>query len=112
MIDRERMNGRTDEPEIPPFVARLEEVEDASDPRAWDFWHVTPSGDDAKDYALGESYADIAIKLSRHRGDVGAITSALASIYLKQHLGLINAGALERGFIDRVAKRAVAGSLN
>lgn len=98
--------------DIPPYVRRREEIEDASSLEAWDGWAVTPTGIPHRDYELGRQYADIAIRMARQRGDASPITFTLSSIYIKQHLGLITAGDIERGFVDRIASRAMAASLN
>lgn len=114
MANGKRMNGKSDvEPPLPPFVTRRPEVEDASSFLAWDAWdNIHSTGDLQQDYELGEHYADLAVQYGRATGNPAAITFTLSAIYLKQANGLIRAGEIERGFVDRISRLAMAGALN
>lgn len=95
-------------PSIPPFVKLKAGATDPGKVESWDGWAVERSGDDAKDYATGKSYAEIALANAVKSGDVGPVTFTLAAIYRNAYkLGLGN-GAMERGFIDRVTQLACA----
>ncbi len=113
MPNSKPMNGAAPAPvEVPPFVRRREEIEDESRVEAWDGWSVESTGDRKKDYALGQHYADLAVKNARANGNPAGITFPLSSIYLKHARGLIQAGEIERGFVERIASLAMSGALN
>lgn len=96
---------------LPPYVRRRPEIEDESRIDAWDSWVVETTGDDQTDYRLGSQYADIAVELALIQQSPAAITLPLSSMYLKQTHGMILAGAIERGFVDRVAQLACRGAV-
>lgn len=115
MANGKSMNGASPSltgGDVPPFVRRREEVEDETRVDAWDGWHVESTGDAKKDYALGQHYADLAIKNARLHASQAGITFPLSSMYLKHARGLIQAGEIERGFVDRIASLAMAAALN
>lgn len=78
----------------------------------WDGWVVEPTGDDAKDYAMGEDYARQAVEAARELGDPSPVTYSLAWLYAKAHLQGKSQGAAEKGFIDQLIKMAMRVSLN
>jgi hypothetical protein len=90
-----------------PFVKPPEK-----DSEQWDGWAVDPSGDDAKDYALGEDYARQAVEAAKELGDPAPVTYSLAWLYAKAHLQGKSQGALEKGFVDQIIKLAMRASLN
>lgn len=106
------VNGRPEPIEVPPFVQRRDDIDDESDVRAWDGWVVQSTGDPKRDYELGEHYAGIAVDLATEHDRPSLITFTLSAIYLKQAMGLITAGEIERGFIDRIARLACLGAKN
>lgn len=92
---------------ILPFVKPPEK-----DGEQWDGWAVESSGDDAKDYALGEDYARQAVAEARNMGDPAPVTYSLAWLYAKAHLAGKSSGAMEKGFVDQLVKLAMKASLN
>jgi hypothetical protein len=66
-----------------------------------DFWAVSPSGDPAIDYERGQRYAIEAIGHARLTGQPVFIECVLMFMSLK--LRHRDAGALECGFVDRIA---------
>lgn len=79
---------------------------------SFDGWSVTPTGDVAKDYALGEDYARQAVEAARELNDPSPVTYSLAWLYAKAHLAGQSEGAMEKGFIDALVKLAMRASLN
>lgn len=112
MVNGKPINGHSKPTEIPPFVQRRANVEDERSYEAWDGWVVETTGDPATDYKLGQDYAAIAARIANANDNPGVISFSLSSIYLKQAHGLIEAGEIERGFIDRISRLACLGALN
>jgi len=78
----------------------------------WDGWVVDPSGDPEKDYQQGQEYAKLALAMAKTMNDPAPVSFTLAWIYAKAHLAGQASGAMEKGFIDRVVRSAMAASLN
>jgi hypothetical protein len=97
----------TKTPRLLPFVKPP-----ASEGEQWDGWSVEPSGDDAKDYVIGQNYAREAIEAAKEFGDPAPVTYSLAWLYAKAHLAGKSSGALEKGFIDAMVGMAMRASLN
>jgi hypothetical protein len=97
----------TKTPRLLPFVKPP-----TSEAERWDGWFVTPSGDDAADYAKGREYAREAVEVAKEYGDVAPVAYSLACLYAKSHLHEGVQGALERGFVDALVGMAMRASLN
>jgi hypothetical protein len=67
-----------------------------------DFWAVSPCGDPAADYARGRRYADEAIGHVRTTGQPAFIECVL--VFMSMKLRHRDAGELELGFVDRIAR--------
>jgi hypothetical protein len=91
--------------ELPAFVERGAGYVDGWKP-------AEPSGDAGLDTLLGEIYADIAVKHAREVRDPAFVGMVMAAIYFKTTRGLIEMGATEYGFLNRIARLAYVGSLN
>jgi hypothetical protein len=94
-------------PRLLPFVKPP-----ASESEAWDGWAVTPSGNDAADYANGREYAREAVEAAKEFGDPSPVTYSLAWLYAKAHLASQSEGAIEKGFVDALVGMAMRASLN
>jgi hypothetical protein len=67
-----------------------------------DFWAVDPCGDPAADYARGQRYAVEAIRHVRSTGQPAFIECVL--VFMSMKLRHRDAGELELGFVDRIAR--------
>jgi hypothetical protein len=97
----------TKTPRLLPFVKPP-----ASETEQWDGWVVSPTGDDAADYAKGREYAREAVEVAKQYGDVAPVAYSPACLYAKSHRREGLQGALERGFIDALVGMAMRASLN
>lgn len=90
-------------PVLPPFV-KVDEDADTID-----MWVVEPTGDPIFDEAVGFYYAGEAVAYARVIADPSFVAAVVAELAVRPVVG---ARDIERGFLNRIARLACAGSLS
>ena len=89
--------------DLPTFCALAYQDNDPSVVSWIDFWAVEPCSNVEGDYVRGQRYADEAIRHVRITGQPVFVECVLMFIGIKLRETDRRAGALEHGFVDRIA---------
>lgn len=106
------MKTDTAEHRYPAFMVATYSSAEPARLETIDGWNVRPTGDDALDEALGAIHAEETVKWAHREGNTSAVSFVIASIFAKVHTGEIKMGAMEIGFMNRIAQFAYCGARN